>query len=164
MIVLGIDPGLHISGYGIAQRTGSKIILLDSGYLQMSYSKSIPERIGIFHAHFEELVIRWGITDIAIETPFLGRNVQSFLKLGYLRGIVNLLSNTHACALHEFAPRQVKSAATGYGGASKEQVARMILQLFPTLKTPKKDDVTDALAVMLCGLWKAPLVHTVKKQ
>ena len=93
------------------------------------------------------------MTDIAIETPFLGKNAQNFLKLGYLRGILLLLADQHSMVIHEFAPRQIKQAVTGYGGASKEQVARVVLQLFPRLQKPKKEDVTDALAIGLCAIW-----------
>lgn len=90
---------------------------------------------------------------MSLETPFLGKNAQNFLKLGYLRGILYLLANQHKLEIHEFAPRQVKSALTGFGGASKEQVARVILRLFPKIEAPKRDDVTDALAITLCGIW-----------
>lgn len=84
----------------------------------------------------------------------MGKNAQNFLKLGYLRGIVYLLSDLHEINLHEYSPREVKQAVTGFGGASKEQVARILLQLFPGLQKPKREDVTDALAVGLCGLWR----------
>ena len=90
---------------------------------------------------------------MALETPFLGKNAQNFLKLGYLRGIVYLLADKNNIMLSEFTPTQVKQAVTGFGGASKDQVARMVLQLFPKIAAPDKLDVTDALAVTLCGLW-----------
>ena len=84
----------------------------------------------------------------------MGKNAQNFLKLGYLRGILYLLSDQYNLEIFEFAPCQVKSALTGFGGASKEQVARVILRLFPKITEPQKDDVTDALAVTLCGMWQ----------
>jgi len=71
-----------------------------------------------------------------------------------LRGILYLLANQHQLQLHEFSPREVKQAVTGYGAARKEQVARVIMQLFPRLKEPKKEDVTDALAIGLCSIWR----------
>lgn len=97
------------------------------------------------------------MTDLALETPFLGKNAQNFLKLGYLRGILYLLTDTHKIHLHEFSPREVKQAVTGFGGAQKDQVARMMYQLFPTLTVQKKDDVTDALAITLCAAWKSKI-------
>jgi crossover junction endodeoxyribonuclease RuvC len=94
-----------------------------------------------------------------LETPFFGKNAQNFLKLGYLRGALYLLADKNRLKLHEFYPREVKQAVTGYGGASKDQVARVILQLFPRMKSPKKEDVTDALAVTLCGLWRQQTIQ-----
>jgi Holliday junction resolvasome, endonuclease subunit len=154
MVILGIDPGFGVTGFGVLKKNGNAIYLMDFGYLRMPATKSLAERTGIFHAFFEKKIKEWEITDLALETPFLGKNAQNFLKLGYLRGILYLLSHQHSLTLHEFSPREVKQAVTGYGAASKDQVARVILQLFPKIKAPDKLDVTDALAVTLCGLWR----------
>ena len=155
MIILGIDPGFSFTGFGILKKEGQKSYLLDCGYLKMSSTKSLSQRIGIFHRFFTEKITAHNVTIIALETPFLGKNAQNFLKLGYLRGIIYLLAETHQLALHEFAPREVKLSVTGFGGADKEQVARVILRLFPALVAPDKADVTDALAVTLCCLWRS---------
>ncbi len=154
MIILGVDPGTRFAGYGVLKKDGRQAFLLDYGLLKMSPTKSLPTRVGLFYDFFAEKVLKYGVTDIALETPFMGKNAQNFLKLGYMRGILYLLADKNSCTLHEFAPTQVKQALTGYGGASKAQVARVVLQLFPKMKTPQKDDVTDALAVTLCGLWR----------
>ena len=161
MIILGIDPGFHITGYGIIKKEGSRSSLIDAGYLKMNSQKKLSCRTGIFYSFFNEKIADHAITDLALETSFLGKNAQNFLKLGYLRGILYLLADQHTLSLHEFSPRQVKQAVTGFGGAGKEQVSRAILQLFPALKTPKTHDVTDAIAVTLCGLWhyKTPLAR-----
>lgn len=153
MVIIGIDPGFHVTGYGIIKKEGHTSYLLDCGYLQMSSEKHLSERVHIFHTFFTQKITAFSITDLALETPFLGKNAQNFLKLGYLRGILYLLAHEYKMKLHEFAPREVKQSITGYGGASKDQVARVVMQLFPKLKEQKKQDVTDALAVTLCGLW-----------
>lgn len=153
MIILGIDPGCIVSGFGVLKKDNHKSFLLDYGYLQMSSKKSLVTRVGTFHDFFSEKIVQWGVTDVALETPFLGKNAQNFLKLGYLRGILYQLVNKNDLNIHEFTPRQVKQSVTGFGGASKEQVARVVQQLFPKMKEVKKNDVTDALAVTLCGLW-----------
>lgn len=155
MIILGIDPGFHYAGFSVLKKDQRSIILLDVGYLTLSPSKTLVERVGIFHTFFHEKIKAWNVTDLAIETPFLGKNAQNFLKLGYLRGILYLLSDTHHLALHEFSPREIKQSVTGYGAASKEQVARVMTQLFPKLEKPKKEDVTDAMAISLCALWRS---------
>ncbi|HSC25128.1 MAG TPA: crossover junction endodeoxyribonuclease RuvC [Candidatus Babeliales bacterium] len=155
MVILGIDPGFRYAGFGILKKEGRQALLLDYGHLTMSSSDSLVERVGIFHQFFDEKVKTWGVTVIALETPFLGKNAQNFLKLGYLRGILYLLAHQHKTTLQEFAPCEVKQSVTGFGGATKDQVARVVLQLFPGMEVPKKEDVTDALAVTLCGLWSS---------
>lgn len=155
MVILGVDPGFRFAGYGILKKEGGKAFLLDYGYLKLPPTKSLMERTGLFYECFNQKIITHKVDHLALETPFLGKNAQNFLKLGYLRGILYLLTDQHKLKIHEFAPRQIKSALTGFGGASKEQVARVILRLFPKMEPPKKDDVTDALAVTLCGLWQS---------
>jgi len=154
MVILGVDPGFKYAGFGVIKKEGGTTYLLDSGYLAMSASKPLYERVGIFHDFFAQKIVQYGVTELALETPFLGKNAQNFLKLGYLRGILYLLAHKHNLIMSEFAPTQVKQSLTGFGAASKEQVARVVLQLFPRLPHPDKEDVTDALAITLCGLWK----------
>ena len=153
MIVLGIDPGTTITGFALMEKRDRKVFILDYGYIKMSSKKPIPERICIFHDHFEKILQKWPVEVIALETPFLGRNAQTFLKLGYLRGILYLLSQKHNARTVDLSPREVKRSVTGFGGADKDQVARVILQFFPQLTMPEKQDVTDALAITLCGIW-----------
>ena len=157
MVILGVDPGFQNAGYAIIKREGNAAQVLDYGFLKMNPTKPLPERTAIFHDFFLQKITTHCVTNVALETPFLGKNAQNFLKLGYLRGILYLLAHKHNATLHEFAPREVKQSLTGYGGASKEQVARMVLQLFPKMEMPEKYDITDALAVTLCGLWQSKL-------
>lgn len=153
MIILGIDPGLSITGYGIMKKEGSSISVIDYGAVRFSSKNSLPVRIGQFYKVFTEKIETEKVSLLALETPFLGKNAQNFLKLGYLRGILYLLADQHGIPLAEFAPREVKLAVTGSGAAQKEQVARVITRLFKGIE-PKTLDVTDALAVTLCGAWK----------
>jgi len=153
MILLGVDPGLRVTGFAIA-RIGSKTSIFDYGYLSLKATDSVPARIAEFHAFMQEKIKTHQVTHLAIETPFLGKNTQSFIKLGYLRSILYLLSEHHQLKLYEFAPSSIKQAVTGYGNASKEQVATVMYTLFPTLKTlgtTVKEDVTDAIAICLTG-------------
>lgn len=154
-IVLGIDPGFVAAGYGVMRFVDRKLALIDYGVLKQSSSSSIPERLAVFYDFFGEKIRVLGVTDLALETPFLGKNVQNFLKLGYLRGSLLLLSQQRGLVLHEFTPRQVKELVTGYGHADKDQVARMIGTYFPALILPGKLDITDAIGVALCGVWQS---------
>lgn len=151
---LGIDPGLRYSGFGVLSTKKGKSSLINQGFLTLSPKKSIAERVHLFYDFFNSMIKQEKITVIALETPFLGKNAQNFLKLGYLRGIVYLLSCQHTISLYEFTPCEIKQSITGYGTASKDQVARVIIRLFPRIDLPKRDDVTDAIAVSLCCLWQ----------
>jgi len=155
MIILGIDPGFTATGYSILQKNKNQIIMLDHGFLKLPATKPLEVRIGMFHKFLTEKIKLYDVTIISLETPFLGKNAQTFLKLGYLRGILYLLSDSHNLQLCEFAPRQVKQTVTGYGAASKEQVAKVLSMLFPTIPKELKEDVTDAIAISLCGLWQS---------
>lgn len=153
-IVLGIDPGFTVTGYSILQKNNNQIALIDYGYLKLPSSKSLDHRVGIFYDFFQTKIQEKAVTTVALETSFLGRNAQTFLKLGYLRGILYLLSSQNNLNIQEFAPRQIKQAVTGHGGATKDQVAHVLAMLFPKLPPQEKNDVTDAIAISLCGVWQ----------
>lgn len=154
MILLGVDPGVRFAGFGIIKKQGPIIQLLDYGCLTMPQARSLHHRVALFNDFFAEKITHWHVTDLVLETPFMGKNAQNFLKLGYVRGILYLLASKNNLTIHEYAPTQIKQAITGFGGADKDQVARVIAQLFPRLKAVDRADVTDAIAVTLCGLWK----------
>lgn len=153
-IVLGVDPGFSVTGFAIIKQDGSRITLLDYGYLKMSSSEHLASRVEVFYNFFLEKLSLWPIQAIALETSFLGKNAQNFLKLGYLRGILYLLASQNKLQLFEFAPSQIKLSITGFGGASKEQVALVLMRIFPGLLTQRKLDITDAIAIALCGVWQ----------
>ncbi len=154
MIMLGVDPGFSVSGFGIIKKNDQKLSILDYGALPLSSKASLSERVGIFHDFFSRKISAGSVTALALETPFLGKNAQNFLKLGYLRGIFYLLADQHSLPLYEFSPGEIKRAVTGFGRADKQQVARVLMRLFRGLEMPDKLDTTDALAVTLCGIWK----------
>ncbi len=131
-----------------------QIQLLACNVLVLSSSADLAERLHTFFFFFDACIRQLQVSDLALETPFLGKNAQNFLKLGYLRGIAYVLAYEHKLRIHEYAPCEIKRAVTGYGGAPKDQVAHVLWQLFPHLPHNLKEDATDALAVALCAQWK----------
>lgn len=161
--VLGIDPGLLLAGYAVLEcGEGGKGSLLDLGYLQQSSDDRLVTRVGRFYQLMRKKSDEYGVTDLALETPYFWKNAQTFLKLGYLRGVVHLLAHEAGLGLHEFTPSQIKQAVTGSGRAEKDQVARALLILFPRVAQVKAaaiSDVTDALGVALCGALSVTIKH-----
>lgn len=155
-MVLGVDPGFSATGFAVMNHERQRTSLADCGLLRLNREQPLAARTRIFYEFFQEKIYSQQIEHLALETPFLGKNSQSFLKLGYLRGILYLLSAQHNLTLYEYSPMQVKLAVTGFGGASKEQVGRVVYQLFPRLAQQQKADVTDAIAVALCCVWQMP--------
>ena len=151
MTIIGIDPGFSCTGYCVAQKDSNKIKLLDYGTLKMKSTKSLIERVGIFNTTIKEKIEKHSVDSIALETSFLGKNAQSFLKLGYLRGCLYLMAGEKRLELFEYSPAEVKKQITGHGRAEKDQMARFLKIMFPSLEF-KTYDTTDAIAIALCGL------------
>jgi len=149
MIILGVDPGTRYAGYAVIKKEHGKTILIEAGCLDVHKKDTLIEKIGIIHEFMDAKVKKHKITHLAIETPFFLKNAATFLKLGYVRGILYLISYNNRLKLSEFSPKEVKLGATGYGAATKEQVANVIIKIFKINK-PKRDDVTDAIAIALC--------------
>jgi crossover junction endodeoxyribonuclease RuvC len=158
MKIIGVDPGLAITGYSIMEKVGSSYRICDAGIIKNSPTLPIHSRLHAIHREIKRLIELHGVQAIALETPFLGKNAQNFLKLGYIRGAIYLLVHDYSLELFEFTPTQVKVSVTGFGGASKEQVARVITRFFPQIAMPTTFDLTDAIAISLCAVWQNPKV------
>lgn len=150
--MLGVDPGFVAAGFAVIKiPIGKKPEIIDLGIFKQSSSLSIQERLGRFFTFFHELARIHKVSHICLETPFLGKNAQNFLKLGYLRGALNLIAYQLGLGINELSPRAIKSMVTGYGHADKEQVAKALEIFFPGLRGLGKvgSDATDALAAAL---------------
>ncbi|MEI6756809.1 MAG: crossover junction endodeoxyribonuclease RuvC [Chlorobium sp.] len=152
MVVLGVDPGSLNTGYGVIRHDSAGFTVLSCGVIRLYPRKSHAERIGQIYRELEELIVAFTPARVALETVFLSRNVQSALKLGQVRGAVIALAMNRELLLREYAPREVKSAITGKGAASKEQVAFMVSRMLGITPVPEPFDVTDALGIALCDL------------
>jgi crossover junction endodeoxyribonuclease RuvC len=152
MIVLGVDPGTLITGYGIIETMNGKMKVLDCGIIQNNSKTSMPLRLKNIFETLTILTDRYHPDEFAIETAFYGKNAQSALKLGHARGVAMLTAVTREIPTHEYSPREVKKAIVGNGSAAKEQVQFMVKSLLKLKELPKHYDVTDALAVAICHL------------
>jgi crossover junction endodeoxyribonuclease RuvC len=152
MVILGIDPGTLITGYGIIETRNGIANVLASGAIKNSSDQSMPVRLKHIYETLNRVIAQHHPDECAIETAFYGKNAQSALKLGHARGVAMLAAITKDIPSHEYSPREVKKAIVGKGTASKEQVQYMIKSLLRLKEIPKHYDVTDALAVAVCHL------------
>ena len=149
-IILGIDPGTIIMGYGIIEVRGQQVSLKEMHVLKLSSKKNNHERLQLIHAKVEELIKKYQPHEFAIEAPFFGKNVQSMLKLGRAQGVAIAAAMSAGISVTEYSPRKIKQSITGNGNAAKEQVWKMLQQLLTLKEQPRYFDATDALAVAMC--------------
>lgn len=149
-IILGIDPGTTVMGYGIIKITKNKIELVQFGVIHLSKYADHAVKLKKIFERISSLIRDYAPDEVALEAPFFGKNVQSMLKLGRAQGVAMAAALHHDIPINEYAPLKVKQAVTGKGKASKEQVAGMIMRLLNITELPKLLDATDALAVALC--------------
>jgi len=157
VIVLGIDPGTAATGYGIVERTGSKLRVIDYGCLQTLPTQSLPVRLLEIHRAVTELIVTHKPSQIGVERLFFNRNVQTAFAVGQARGVVLLAAAEHGLPVFEYGPHEVKLAVTGYGRADKMQVQRMVQMVLGMTILPRPDDAADALAVAICVAHANPL-------
>ena len=151
-IILGIDPGTNVMGYGIIKAIGQKAEMVAMGVIDMRKQDDPYLRLGHIFERVTGIIDSYLPDEMAIEAPFFGKNVQSMLKLGRAQGIAIAAAIHHGVPIHEYAPMKIKMAITGTGTASKEQVAGMLQRILKLDKEemPKFMDATDALGAAYC--------------
>jgi crossover junction endodeoxyribonuclease RuvC len=149
-IILGIDPGTTVLGYGLIQVKGTKITLVNFGIIQLNKINNHPEKLKKIFDRITSIIKEFNPDEIAIEAPFFGKNVQSMLKLGRAQGVAVAAGLAFGLPFEEYTPRRIKQSVTGNGNASKEQVAAMLQKLLAFNDMPKYLDATDGLAVAVC--------------
>ncbi len=150
-IILGIDPGTLMMGYGIIEVHNNRIIRLkEMNVLKLSGKKDNHERLQLIHQKILCLIEEHQPHEFAIEAPFFGKNVQSMLKLGRAQGVAIAAAMSSNLSVTEYSPKKVKQSITGNGNADKEQVWKMLQRILLIDEKPKHYDATDALAVAIC--------------
>ena len=151
-IILGIDPGTNVMGYGLVKANGNKAEMIAMGVIDMRKEHDPYLRLGKIFERVTGIIDEYLPDEMAIEAPFFGKNVQSMLKLGRAQGVAIAAAIRHDIPIHEYAPLKIKMAITGNGSASKEQVAGMLQRLLhlDEKEMPKFMDATDALGAAYC--------------
>ncbi len=153
-IILGLDPGTNVMGYGIIRIKGKKIDLLQYGVIHLQKYSGYEMKLKKIFERVLGIVDEFNPDEVALEAPFYGKNVQSMLKLGRAQGVAMAAALYREIPITEYAPKKVKQSVTGNGNASKEQVAQMLIQLLKIKEAPKLLDATDALGVALCHYYQ----------
>lgn len=161
-IVMGIDPGTNILGYGVILIDSRRVQYVDMGVVDLRKEKDHFLKLNRIFKEVGQLIERYSPDDLAIEAPFYGKNPQVMLKLGRAQGVAISAALTRQIPVFEYAPRKVKMAITGRGDASKEQVKMLVEKTLKTTLDIKFLDASDALAIALCHFYQltSPLTDT----
>lgn len=149
-IILGIDPGTAVTGYGIITERGNELSLVTLGIIKLGHLSNHALKLQAIFRKITEIINAYQPDCIALEAPFFGKNIQSMLKLGRAQGVAMAAGLAQDIPIFEYAPRKIKQAVTGNGNAGKEQVAAMLQTLLKFEESPKFLDATDGLAAAVC--------------
>jgi crossover junction endodeoxyribonuclease RuvC len=151
-IILGLDPGIADTGYGVILSEGSKLTCLDYGSIKTDPRANLSERLEVLYLSLEKIIKKHAPDLAAIEQLFFNKNVKTALVVGQARGVILLCLKQNKISSVEFTPIQVKQAVSSYGRASKNQVQKMVKIILNLKEIPKPDDAADALAIAICAL------------
>lgn len=161
-IILGIDPGTTIMGFGLIKVVDKKMEFIQMNELLLNKYKDHYVKLKLIFERTIELIDTYHPDEIAIEAPFFGKNVQSMLKLGRAQGVAMAAGLSREIPITEYLPKKIKMAITGNGNASKEQVARMLQSMLGLKTIPKNLDSTDGLAAAVCHFYNSGRVEIGK--
>ncbi len=155
MMALGVDPGSQVTGFGLVQLEGTRLVHIDHGCISTKKAKSFNERLPLIYNGLIEIIDKYSPGVAAVENLFMAKNARSALKLGHARGVAILAIQNRNINVFEYTPLEVKKAVVGYGRADKNQVQQMVSILLNLKKIPITD-AADALAVAICHLHTYP--------
>lgn len=164
MRILGIDPGTVIMGYGVIESRDDEIALVDCGALTCPVHSPIAERLSYLYNKIEEVISRYQPDAVAIEQPFVSKNVKSALAIGRAQAIAILAAANQGIPTFEYTPAQIKQKVANYGASSKEQIQEMVRLQLGLSRVPQPSDAADALAAAICHLGEARLNEILAQQ
>lgn len=150
-LVLGIDPGTAVTGYGVVAYDGRTATLVECGVIRTNTKDTLPARLHNIHDGVAELVARHRPDTVAVEDVFYARNVRTTIVLGHARGVILLAAQQAGVVIHEYPPAEIKKAITGTGAATKQQVQFMVAKLLRLKAAPQPADAADGVAAALCA-------------
>ena len=151
MRILGVDPGSVTTGFGVIDSERGRLELVEQGSITTPRGAELADRLCRIHEHLVRLIARTNPGAVAVETPFAGANVKSLIQLSHARGVILLAARSAGLDVFEYAPRSIKSAVVGYGGAEKSQVMKMVRLLVNGCRDSVMTvDASDAIAVAIC--------------
>lgn len=150
MVVMGIDPGFAITGYGVVKYEGNKFRVYDYGSIMTKASEDLSDRLLLINNGLEKLIEKYKPDAISVEELFFNKNIKTAMAAAHGRGVALLCAAKSGSKVFEYTPLQVKQAVVGYGRASKEQIQQMVKIILNLHEIPKPDDVADALAIAIC--------------
>jgi crossover junction endodeoxyribonuclease RuvC len=162
VIVLGIDPGLGNTGYGVVAQHRGRLVALDGGVVETPAHMEPARRLALIHEGVATVMDEYRPDAVAVEDLYFGANVGSALAVGQARGVVLLAAGQRALPTASYTPQQVKAAVCGSGRAAKDQVQRMVQTLLMLQELPKPDHAADALAVAICHANGAPMAAALQ--
>jgi crossover junction endodeoxyribonuclease RuvC len=163
MIVLGIDPGLAHTGFGVVAGGDGRLCALDGGVIETPAQAPGERRLAQIALEVAAILDQHGPAAVALEDLYFGANVRSAFAVGQARGVVMAAAGARGIACHSYTPQQVKSAVCGSGRAGKDQVGRMVTALLSLAAPPDSDHAADALAVAICHVNRAPLAAALER-
>lgn len=150
MIILGIDPGTAITGWGVVSHEGNHLKRIIHGVIRTKPDRTDADRLHSLYGELQEIIIQYKPEAVAVEELFFNKNVRTALAVGQARGVILLTAAKNSLEIFEYTPLQVKLAVVGYGRAEKLQVQEMVKMLLCLPEIPKPDDAADALAIAIC--------------
>lgn len=161
MLVLGIDPGTAITGYGLVRETEQGLALVDCGVITTPAGQPLPRRLQAIYQGLTSIIAQTRPSTAAVEELFFGRNVRTALSVGQARGVTLLALADAGLSIYEYKPMEIKQAIAGYGNAGKEQVQEMVRMLLQLSEIPQPDDAADAVAVAICHIHSARMAELI---
>lgn len=155
MLVVGIDPGTAITGFGLVREDEAGLALVECGVITTQAGQPLPDRLRDIYQGLRDVVRQYQPEAAAVEELFFSRNVRTALSVGHARGVILLALADAMLPIHEYKPQEIKLAIAGYGGADKHQVQEMVRMLLHLDNVPQPDDAADAVAVAVCHIHSA---------